>query len=224
MKIVALMGSPLEGSNTDTIMDKVLEGAREAGAETKKFKVWHLNISPCQGCMSCRETGICEHYDDDLANLVTELGEADGLVLGAPVWGGFVPGQFKMVFDRLVGAVMSIQPSSEGVQVISRLPQKKRNGVSIAVCASPAKEMAEANIIFLNHFLQLHGNGGDIREIRAPGLGEYGQVRMDSDELEKRLEAMGMENPGIMAVQSEKINQDFLDRAYEVGENMVKEF
>jgi multimeric flavodoxin WrbA len=39
MKIVALMGSHRVGSNTDVIMDKVLEGAREAGAKTKKFNV-----------------------------------------------------------------------------------------------------------------------------------------------------------------------------------------
>jgi len=221
MKIVALMGSPRKGSNTDTLVDKVLEGARDAGAETKKFRVWDLDVSPCKGCMSCRQTGVCKHYNDDIAKLARELGEADGWVLGAPVWGGFIPGQLKMVFDRLVGAVLSIQPSAEGVQVTSRLPQKKRNGVSIAVCASPAREMTDATIIFLNHNLQLHGNGGEIREIRAPGLGAYGQVKMDSQELEKVLEAMGVDNAGLVAVQGEKINRDLLDKAYEVGEKMV---
>lgn len=221
MKIMALMGSPRKGSNTDTIVEKVLEGARAAGAETKKFSVWDLNVSPCKGCLSCRQTGVCEHYSDDIQKLAEELGEADGWVLGAPVWGGFIPGQLKMVFDRLVGPTMKIQPSGDGVKVFSRLPKKKRNGVSIAVCASPAKEMTDATIIFFNHMLQLHGNGGEIREIRAPGLGAYGQVKMNSGEMEKLFEAMGMENAGIMAVQGEKINQDLLEKAYEVGKKMV---
>ncbi|MCF8010277.1 MAG: flavodoxin family protein [Clostridiales bacterium] len=221
MKVVALMGSPRGGSNTDTITEKVLEGARSAGAETNKIMINDLQVSPCTGCLKCREKGECQQYNDDINGLVEELGEADALVFGAPVWGGFIPGQLKMIFDRMVGAAVKIEASENGAQITSRLPQKKRSGVSIAVCASPAKEMTEATIVFFNHNLSLHANGGDIREIRAPGLSAHGMVKMEAEDMEVILEQMGVENAGLMAVQAEKANQDLLDDAYEIGKKLV---
>lgn len=36
MKILGVMGSPRIGGNTDVLIDRALEGARAAGAETEK--------------------------------------------------------------------------------------------------------------------------------------------------------------------------------------------
>lgn len=223
MKILALMGSPREGSNTDFIVDKVLEGAQDAGADIKKFMISELQFAACCGCMKCRLNGECEEYgDDNIAMLVKELNESDGWVLASPVWGGFLPGQFKAVFDRLVGPTMEIKPAKEGVKHVSRLLKKKRNGAIIAVCASPAIEMTEASVIFMKHVLQLHSNGGEIYEIRAPGLAAFGQVKMNREDLKKMYKKMGVPGAVDVAKQSEKQNLNFLTHAYEIGKKLIE--
>ena len=46
MKVIALAGSPRKQGNSDILADKVLEGAREAGAETEKVYLDDMNIRP----------------------------------------------------------------------------------------------------------------------------------------------------------------------------------
>ena len=47
MKVLGIMGSPRRQSNTEILLDKALEGAREAGTEVEKVLVSNLRISPC---------------------------------------------------------------------------------------------------------------------------------------------------------------------------------
>ncbi|MEW5953577.1 MAG: flavodoxin family protein [Bacillota bacterium] len=217
MKIIGLVGSPRAGGNTDLLVGAALEGARESGAKVEKILVKNLQIDTCEGCLACWQSGFCDRFDDDLPWLVEQLSEADGLVLGSPVWSGFLPGSMKNVFDRLTGPATII----EATRVLSRLPQKRRNGLSIAVCATPALQMAEAAVIFLNYNLQLHANGGEVNEIRATGLMARGQVGLDVSGLTEMYKQMGLADAVKMAVGADKGNRDLLARAREAGSKLV---
>ena len=46
MKVIALIGSPRKGGNTDTLAEEFLRGAREAGAETEKVYLDDFRIRP----------------------------------------------------------------------------------------------------------------------------------------------------------------------------------
>ena len=50
LKVVGMIGSPRKGMNTDTLVTRVLEGAKAVGAETEKIYLNDLNIMPCQAC------------------------------------------------------------------------------------------------------------------------------------------------------------------------------
>jgi len=54
MKIVGFIGSPRKKGNTTTIVNEVLRGAQEAGAETKVFNLNQLSIRGCRDVTSAR--------------------------------------------------------------------------------------------------------------------------------------------------------------------------
>ena len=101
MKVVGFIGSPRKKGNTTTIVNEVLRGAQEAGAETKVFNLNQLSIRGCQGCYKCQTPeGKCVQKDD-MAPLYDEIYSADAIVIGTPVYMCQVTGQTKTFIDRL---------------------------------------------------------------------------------------------------------------------------
>jgi len=78
MKILGIDGSPRENGNTEKLVKAILQGAEANGAETRHYKVAGMNISPCLGCMDCRESGICIH-EDDMTPLYDEIQSSDAM-------------------------------------------------------------------------------------------------------------------------------------------------
>ena len=101
MKILGIDGSPRENGNTEKLVKSILQGAEANGAETRHYKVARMNISPCLGCMDCRESGICIH-EDDMTPLYDEIQSSNAIVIGSPVYMWQVNAQTKTFLDRLV--------------------------------------------------------------------------------------------------------------------------
>jgi hypothetical protein len=99
MKILGIVGSPRKGGNTDTIVSRVLEGAESKAAEVEKVYLQGLNIHPCQGAFSCEARKGCV-LPDDMQPLYKKLQEADGLVIGTPVYVGNASGMLVNFLDR----------------------------------------------------------------------------------------------------------------------------
>lgn len=59
MQILGLSFSPRAQGNTELLLDTVLIGARQQGAETELYRVADKDIKPCDGCISCWTTGEC---------------------------------------------------------------------------------------------------------------------------------------------------------------------
>ena len=60
MKLLALMGSPREGGNTDMLVDEAVEAAAEAGADVEKIDL-HQTLAGemCNGCLDCTTAARC---------------------------------------------------------------------------------------------------------------------------------------------------------------------
>jgi multimeric flavodoxin WrbA len=100
MKIIGLSASPRKEGNTAWAVNKILEGAKEQGAETQSFYSIDLDIKPCKGCLGCIKSDRCV-INDDMQQLYDALGLADALVLGSPVYMGQMSAQAKLFIDRL---------------------------------------------------------------------------------------------------------------------------
>lgn len=100
MKVIGVIGSPRKGGNTEILVERVLNGAKEAGADVEIFKLNELNIHPCQGCNFCQENGSCRQQDD-MQKIYDALYSSDALVVGSPIYMSYVTAQTKLFLDRL---------------------------------------------------------------------------------------------------------------------------
>ena len=96
---MGIVGSPRKGGNTDILVSRVLEGAKSKAAEVEKVHLQDLNIHPCQGAFSCEARKGCV-LPDDMQSLYKKLHEADGIVIGTPVYVGNASGMLVNFLDR----------------------------------------------------------------------------------------------------------------------------
>jgi multimeric flavodoxin WrbA len=104
MKIIGFSASPRKEGNTAWTINKILEGAKEQGAETQVWYSSDLDIKPCRGCLGCVKSDRCV-INDDMQKLYDALGQADALVLGTPVYMGQMSAQAKIFTDRLFAQI-----------------------------------------------------------------------------------------------------------------------
>ncbi len=99
MKLLAIVGSPRKGGNTDLLMDQVVRGAQEADTEVERIFLQDLSIAPCNACDACLKTGVCT-LEDDMIPLYDALYESDVWVLGTPIYFRGPSAQLKAFIDR----------------------------------------------------------------------------------------------------------------------------
>lgn len=106
MKIIAINGSPRKNWNTDTLLQKALEGAESIGAETKLIHLYDLDFKGCRSCMACnvkdgKSYGHCA-WNDALKEVLDEIDSCDGLILGSPIYWGDVSAEMRAFLERLL--------------------------------------------------------------------------------------------------------------------------
>lgn len=103
-KIIIIDGGPRKKFNTAAMCEKVAEGVRSAGAEAKIIRLYDIDYKGCMSCMACKVKGkasnICK-FKDAPTPVLEEIAEADGLVLGSPIYFGDVTGQMRTFLERL---------------------------------------------------------------------------------------------------------------------------
>ncbi len=101
MKILGIAASPKgERSTTRKVLEAVLAGAREAGAEAECVDLCALKIRYCVACAVCYARGQCVHQDD-FGPLYAKMLAADGMVWGSPNYFHTVTAQMKTLIDRM---------------------------------------------------------------------------------------------------------------------------
>ena len=103
IKVLGIVGSPRRYGNTETIVDKVLEGAKEVGAEVEKVILNDLEVEPCQACDACSSSGLCS-ISDDMVQIYDKMRESSVFIYGTPVYYWGPTAQFKAFMDRLLAA------------------------------------------------------------------------------------------------------------------------
>ena len=105
-KIVIVDGGPRKNMNTAQLLQRFAEGAKSVGedVEVKSVRLYDIDYKGCMSCMACKLKGkasnICR-FRDALSPLLEEIAEADGLVLGSPIYFGEVTGKMHAFLERL---------------------------------------------------------------------------------------------------------------------------
>ena len=80
--------------------------AESNGVMVEIVRTNNLSIKPCVGCMVCRTKNQCMMAEDDSQRVLRMMQEADAVIMAAPCYWGNIPGQMKLLFDRMVYGMM----------------------------------------------------------------------------------------------------------------------
>ncbi|GHU88188.1 hypothetical protein FACS1894202_03860 [Clostridia bacterium] len=106
MNIIAINGSARKGWNTHLLLQKALDGAKSAGAETELVNLYDLNFKGCVGCLACKskdesKRGHCA-LRDDLSSVLERIADCDALIIGSPIYFSEVTGETRSFLERLL--------------------------------------------------------------------------------------------------------------------------
>ena len=118
MKVILLNGSPNNDGCTARALKEVAITLNQEGIETEIINIGNDNIRGCIACLKCREINRC--IFDDLVNIVAKkLEEADGIVIGSPVYYAGINGSLKSLLDRLFYSTRFDKTMKLGACVVS---------------------------------------------------------------------------------------------------------
>jgi multimeric flavodoxin WrbA len=98
-RVIGLLGSPHPEGNTAKLLERALQGAKDAGCETETIRVTTLCFEACMEMMFCKEHETCI-MDDDMQQMYGKIREANGIIIATPVMTMGIPGKLKSFFDR----------------------------------------------------------------------------------------------------------------------------
>lgn len=177
MKVLALMGSPRGGGNTEVLLDAVLRGAVSAGGEVDLVRLCDLDFGPCVNCGGCDDTGVCI-LEDDMTPLYDRVLAAERIIFAAPIYFYGVPAQAKAFIDR-----------TQSLWCRKRLLQDKglwqdlpgRKGFFVSVAATQGKRLFEGSILAVKYTCAAIGiaYGGDFLVRGVEGRGDMVKSAQD---------------------------------------------
>jgi len=100
MKVLLINGSPRAHGNTALALEEMAKVFAEEGNEAEIIHIGNKDIRGCIACGKCAELGKCV-FDDVVNEVAPKFKEADGLVLGSPVYYASPNGTLLSFADRL---------------------------------------------------------------------------------------------------------------------------
>jgi len=99
IKVLGISGSPHRHGNTETLLDRFLEGSHESGATVEKVVLKTLQYSSCRGCNACHKNGECI-VNDDAIILYEKILASDCLAVASPIYTMGITAELKGFIDR----------------------------------------------------------------------------------------------------------------------------
>ena len=125
MKILLINGSPKKEGNTFIALSEVQKTLEAEGVETEMIHVGHKDIHGCIACLKCRETGKCV-FNDIVNEVAEKFKEADGIVVGSPVYYASPNGTLLSFLDRLFYSA----PYDKSMKVGAAVAVARRSGTT----------------------------------------------------------------------------------------------
>lgn len=100
MKVLMINGSPKAKGNTARALEEMSAVFEAEGVEVEYVQVGNQAVRGCMACGGCSRKGACV-FDDVVNELAPKFEEADGLVVGTPVYYGSANATLIAVLDRL---------------------------------------------------------------------------------------------------------------------------
>jgi|TARA_R110002050_G_scaffold76646_1_gene163893 multimeric flavodoxin WrbA len=101
VKVLAINASPRKNGNTKLLIERVFQPLQAAGIETELYQLGGKQVHGCAACGKCREikNGRCHIKNDAINECIEKMLEADGILLGSPVYFADVNTEMKALID-----------------------------------------------------------------------------------------------------------------------------
>lgn len=214
MKALFINGSPRKNGNTAQLLQRAMEGARDAGAEAEMVNLYDhsLNYKGCMSCFACKirggRKGICS-FKDDLLPILEKAVDADVLVCGTPVYCSYPSANLRAFMERLIFPVVNYS------DFMHPIVNKPKRSATIITMNCPNEEW-------------YHNNGYDVlMDVNGRSLGMFGPTELfysfDTYQFNdySRYDAAQIPAEHKKQMHETQFPKD-LDRAYELGQRLVK--
>lgn len=101
MKVLLVNGSSHKNGGTVHSLGLVEKAINESGVDTGWFQLGNKPVRGCIDCRACEKTSRCAFKDDVCNDLIEAMLEADGVVIGTPVYFAAPNGALMAVLDRV---------------------------------------------------------------------------------------------------------------------------
>jgi multimeric flavodoxin WrbA len=157
MKVIAFNGSPHQQGTTHRGISVIAGELEKEGIPTEIVWVGNKEIRGCISCRKCRDRGACIFDDDGVNRYRDKVNEADGIILGSPVYYGGIAGTFKSFLDRLFfpGVNLRFKPG------VAMAALRRSGGVTVFHQLSNYLNLAQAIITPGFYWGAIHGNDGE---------------------------------------------------------------
>lgn len=150
-KILVLSASPRKGGNSDLLCDQFILGATEVGNQVEKIYVQDKEINFCLGCMDCQSNGGVCVQNDDMAEILDKMVQADVLVMATPIYFYNMDAQLKVVIDRVCPRYTEL--SNKKAYFIATSDDGRKEAMDVAVAGFRAflsclNNVEESGIIY----------------------------------------------------------------------------
>ncbi|MEC4294254.1 flavodoxin family protein [Adlercreutzia shanghongiae] len=124
MKVLLINGSPRMKGNTNRALEEAASALEAEGVQTEIFWIGNKEIRGCIACGICKRTDDhkCVFAEDCCNELIGKIAEADGVIIGGPVYYAGVAGSVRSLLDRVFyagGSLFAHKPAA-GVGVARR--------------------------------------------------------------------------------------------------------
>lgn len=124
---MGINGSARKDGNTAIIVGEVFDELNKEGIETELIQLADYEIQPCRGCFACKGRGDCVFAKDGFAEIFSRMVEADGILLGSPVYSADVSAKMKAFLER-AGVVVATNPGLLRHKVGAAVAAVRRGG------------------------------------------------------------------------------------------------
>lgn len=149
MKVLAINSSARKDGNTAILIAHVFQELNKADIETELVQLAGQIIEPCKACWACQGKKNCVHKKDTFRNIFEKMVQADGILLGSPVYTANVSANMQAFLER-AAVVCDLNPGL--------LTHKTGAAVTAARRGGALQAIDSMNHFFLNQEMYVVGS------------------------------------------------------------------
>lgn len=101
MKVILINGSPHEKGCTNRALEEIRNTLLKEGIYSEIIWIGNKHVQGCIACNYCKTHNKCVFNDDKVNQIIQELDNISGIIVGSPVYFGGPNGQLCSFLDRL---------------------------------------------------------------------------------------------------------------------------